>query len=70
MGGSILPVSDIGLLIVVLCLPEAAAGALGSYYAGYLFDILGDYAPIFWIGIAISIMGIILAGLLKPIARE
>jgi len=58
---------SIGLLIAVLGLPEAAAGALGSYYAGYLFDILGDYAPIFWIGIAVSIMGIILAGLLKPI---
>jgi MFS family permease len=60
---------SIGLLIAVLGLPEAAAGALGSYYAGYLFDILADYAPAFWIGIAISTMGIILARLLKPIAR-
>jgi len=62
--------ASIGLFIAVLGLPEAAAGALGSYYAGYLFDIFGNYASIFWIGIAISIMGIILAGLLKPIARE
>jgi len=45
---------------------EALASALGSYYAGYIFDLVGHYRHAFWMGITLSIAGIILAGLLKP----
>ena len=51
-------------------LAEASAGAFGSYFAGYIFDTVGNYDPAFWMGIALSIIGMILAWLLKPAIRE
>lgn len=45
---------------------EAAAAAFGSYFAGYIFDVVGSYNPTFWMGIAMAIMGIMLAWRLKP----
>ena len=57
--------ASIGLLMGILGIAEAVASALGSYYAGHIFDIIGSYRPAFWMGIVISIMGIALAGLLK-----
>jgi MFS family permease len=62
--------ASIGLLMGVLGIAEAVASAVGAYYAGYLFDMIGSYRPAFWIGIVISIAGITLAGLLKPAASE
>lgn len=59
--------NSLGLIMGVLGLGEAIASALGSYYAGYFFDIIGHYDPAFWAGIVLSIIGIVLAGLLKPL---
>lgn len=60
--------ASIGLLMGILGIAEAVASAAGSYYAGYIFDIIGSYRPAFWTGIIISIAGITLAGLLKTTA--
>jgi hypothetical protein len=46
---------------------ESVAATFGSYFAGYIFDILGNYQPVFWLGMGISSMGILLAWLLKPV---
>jgi cyanate permease len=42
---------------------------VGAYLAGYIFDRMGNYKLIFWIGIAVSLGGALLAGLLKPRVR-
>jgi len=57
---------SLGLVFGVLGLAESSAGTIGSYFAGYIFDVLGNYQPAFWMSIAVSAMGIILAWLLKP----
>jgi len=61
---------SLGLVMGVLGLAAAGAATFGSYFAGYIFDVVGNYQPAFWMGIAISIMGIILAWLLKPAIRQ
>jgi hypothetical protein len=44
----------------------ASASTFGSYFAGYLFDIVGNYDPAFWTGIVVSTIGIVLTWALKP----
>ena len=61
---------SLGLFMGVFVLAEAGAATLGSYFAGYNFDIVGSYDPAFWMGIALAIIGITLAWLLKPIIRK
>jgi MFS family permease len=56
---------SIGFIMGILGLGEAFAAALGSYWAGYVFDFLGDYRPAFWTGIVLSILGIFLVGRLR-----
>ena len=60
---------SIGLIMGILGLGEAFASALGSYWAGLVFDVLGDYRPAFWAGIVLSTLGIILVGFLRPKAE-
>jgi MFS family permease len=62
--------ASLGLLIGVLGISEAVAGALGLYYAGYIFDIAGEYSRAFWLGIAISGIGAVFAGLYKPVTKR
>jgi len=57
---------SLGLIMGILGIGEAFASALGSYFAGVIFDIVGHYRPAFWMGIFLSIAGIILAGFLRP----
>jgi len=49
---------SLGLLMGILGIAEAGAAAFGSYYAGYLFDIFGNYHTAFWSGITISFLAI------------
>jgi MFS family permease len=60
---------SLGLIMGMLSIGEAFAAALGSYFAGFIFDIVGHYQPAFWMGVVLSILGIIMAGLFKPIQR-
>ncbi len=50
--------ASIGVVMGVLGLAEAIAASFGSYFAGYIFDVVGNYQPAFWLGIAISVIGI------------
>ncbi len=60
----------LGLVMGVLVFAEASAATFSSYFAGYIFDIVGSYQPAFLMSIAVSIMGILLAWLLKPTIRK
>jgi cyanate permease len=61
---------SLGLVMGVLGFAESGAAAFGSYLAGYIFDIVGDYQPAFWIGIVVSLIGITLSWRLKPAMRR
>jgi len=50
----------------VLGFIESGAATFGSFFAGYLFDIAGHYNSAFWMGIAISVMGIVFSMMLRP----
>ncbi len=62
--------ASLGLVMGAMGMTEQVTAAFGSYIAGYLFDVAGNYQPVFWIGIGISIVGILLAWGLKPAIRK
>ena len=62
--------ASLGLVMGAMGFAEQVMAAFGSYIAGYIFDLVGNYQPVFWIGIGISIMGILLAWALKPAIRK
>jgi MFS family permease len=53
--------ASLGFIIGILGICYALTAALGYYFEGLIFDILGHYSPVFWMGIFLSILGIILA---------
>jgi len=55
---------SLGLVMGVLSIAEAGAAAFGSYFAGYVFDSVGNYNAAFSLGLGLSITGIILTLLL------
>lgn len=57
---------SLGLVMGVLGFVESGASAFGSYFAGHIFDLIGNYTPAFWMGIVFAIMGVILTFLLPP----
>lgn len=62
---------EAGVIMGIMGLFEnLLASAFGIWLAGYIFDIAGNYWPVYWIGLGISIIGIILAGLLKPVDKK
>jgi len=63
-------VASLGLIVGILGVAESCAATVGSYIAGYIFDITGTYASAFWMGIVLSAGAAVLAGLLKPGAAK
>jgi MFS family permease len=63
-------VVSLGLVMGVLGFAEYGVSAFGSYFAGYVFDVVGTYRPVFLMGMGVSTTGIILAWLLKPAMRN
>jgi len=59
--------ASLGVVIGVLSVAESIAATVGAYLAGYVFDVAGNYQMAFWAGIGVSMTGMILAGLLKPL---
>jgi MFS family permease len=61
---------SLGLIMGILSIGEAVASALGSYFAGFIFDITSSYRPTFWMGIVLSILGILIAGRSNPVKHS
>ena len=59
--------TSLGVVMGLLSVAESVAAMVGVYFAGYVFDAVGNYEIAFWAGIGISVSGIILAALLKPL---
>ena len=62
--------ASLGLVMGILGVAESGAATFGSYFAGYIFDVFGSYQPVFWMGMSISVMGILWTWLLKPAIEE
>jgi MFS family permease len=60
-------IASLGLVMGIMGVAESVAATFGSYWAGYIFDVLGSYQLVFWLGVGISSMGILLAWLLRPV---
>jgi MFS family permease len=59
-------IASLGLVMGILGVAESVAATFGSYFAGYIFDVFGSYQLVFWLGVGISSMGILLAWFLRP----
>jgi len=64
--------SSHGLILGVSVVGYTIGAALGPFLAGYIFDVAGSYQTAFLVCAALSIIGLILAIILKPVrdARE
>lgn len=59
-----------GLMMGILGIFENVLGAgIGVWMAGYVYDIAGNYWPIYWAGLVIAVGATILASMLKPIQK-
>ena len=59
-----------GLMMGILGIFENVAGAgVGVWLAGYVFDMSGNYWPMYWTGLGIAIGAVILASMVKPIPK-
>jgi hypothetical protein len=57
----------LGAVVGTLSFAESGAATVGSYFAGYVFDLSGSYQPAFWAGLLISLGGVTLSVILKPL---
>jgi len=59
-----------GLMMGILGIFENVAGAgIGVWLAGYVFDMTGNYWPVYWIGLGIAVGATILASMIKPMPK-
>lgn len=59
-----------GLIMGVLRIAESLAGAFGTWYAGRVFDAVGNYQPVFWVGLVISLLSISIAPMLSFVQSQ
>jgi len=59
-----------GAILGMVLFISAVGGAIGPLIAGRVFDITGSYQLVFLICVVLSVMGLILAALLRPTGRE
>ena len=62
-------VASLGLMMGIFAVAESVAATFAAYFAGYIFDVLGNYNLVFMAGIGLSVIGIGLAAMLKPVAK-
>ncbi len=62
--------ASLGLIVGVLGVAESGAATVGAYYAGYVFDRMGHYQLVFWTGIGMSLVGALLALMLRPAGKK
>ena len=58
--------ASLGLIMGILGVGESVAATLGSFMAGYIYDVFGSYNVMFCVGIGVSATGILIGGLLRP----
>ena len=59
-----------GLIMGILGIFENVVGAgIGVWMAGYVFDMAGNYWPVYWTGLGIAVGAVILACKVKPIQK-
>jgi MFS family permease len=59
-----------GLMMGILGIFENVVGAgIGVWLAGRVFDINGNYWPMFWTGLLIAVGATILASMIKPMPK-
>ncbi len=61
---------SLGVIVGVTMFSFTVGGAIGPVLAGSIFDITGSYQLAFLISTGVSIIGLILSLLLKPISRQ
>jgi len=66
----VLGLGSLGLFMGILSFAESLAAAFGTFIAGYIFDLVGDYFPAFWMGIAVAVTGTTLSWRLSPSSRK
>jgi MFS family permease len=59
-----------GVLIGLVAFSGTLGGALGPVLAGYIFDVVQSYQPVFLILTGMAVTGLVLALFLKPIAAS
>ena len=62
--------ASLGLIVGMLGIAESGSATAGAYIAGYIFDRMGHYNLVFWIGVVVSAAGALLAALLRPAVRS
>jgi MFS family permease len=62
--------SAMGAIFATISIAEGVGFGLGSYLAGYIWDMSGSYRMMFLIGIALVLASILLAAFLKAPAPE
>jgi MFS family permease len=58
--------ASIGVVMGTLHLAETLGAGLGLYLTGFIFDATGSYAPAFWVGLAVSLLGLALSAWHRP----
>ena len=59
-----------GVLFGIVAFSGTLGAAIGPVIAGYIFDITDGYGSAFWLSVVVSIVGLILISLLKPISEN
>jgi MFS family permease len=59
-----------GLILGIIELSLTLGAAVGPFITGYIFDVYGSYQLAFLICAAVSVVGLILAAILRPIKRQ
>ena len=59
-----------GAIFATISIAEGVGFGLGSYLAGYIWDVTGSYQTMFLIGIALILVSMLLAAFLKAPAVE
>jgi len=57
--------TSLGLVFGILFFSESITSMLGTYLGGYVFDLVGNYSPVFWIAAAVSTAAILLIALVR-----
>jgi MFS family permease len=58
-----------GVLLGTVMFISQTAGAVGPFFAGYIFDVTGGYQTAFMVMLALAVLGLVLSTTLRPIRK-